>query len=255
MTLQRREQIAALITAQGEARVGDLSKRFAVSEVTIRNDLAELEREGRLTRDRGGAFARTRPQIVTSLAGLDQRGTQNLDRKQAIARAAAALVEPGDTLILDAGTTAVEMAAPLAAVEDLTVVTNALNVAARLGGGSSAKLILLGGAFHAESSSTLGPLAEQALAGLCVKKLFLGAQAIDPAHGLTDSTAEIAAIKRAMIKSAAEVILIADSSKWNRTGLHKVAPLEAVHRVITDPALPADIIRDLEARGIPVTLA
>lgn len=249
MTRHRRARIVEQVQRDGSVRVADLAARFGVSEVTIRSDLVILEKEGRLLRDRGGALAKGGNHFVTSLLGVDQRASLRLDQKRRIGAAAAKLVSPGDAILIDAGTTAVEIARRLAQVAPLTVVTNALNVALELGAVPGHRLILLGGAFNRESSSTVGALTEQALADLSVQKLFLGTQALT-ADGLTDSTMEIAQAKRAMIRSARQVILVTDSSKWGTTSLTKVAPLSEIDTIITDTDLPADARKEIEALGI-----
>lgn len=253
MTGHRRARIVEQVQREGSVRVADLATRYAVSEVTIRSDLVILEREGRLLRDRGGALAKGSHQFVTSLLGVDQRTGLHLDKKRRIGEAAARRVSPGDAILLDAGTTAVEIARQLTQVSPLTVVTNALNVALELGAAAGQRLIILGGAFNRESASTVGSLTEQALAGLSVQKLFLGTQAVD-AEGLTDSTMEIAQVKRAMIRSARQVILVADSSKWGTASLTKVAPLTELDTIITDTDLPADARAHIEALGIELVL-
>lgn len=253
MTRHRRERIVEQVRREGSVRVGELARRFNVSEVTIRSDLVILEREGRLLRDRGGALARGGHAFVTSLLGVAQRATLNLDKKRRIGEAAALRVSPGDAILIDAGTTAVEIARRLAHVSPLTVVTNALNVALELGAAEGQRLILLGGAFNRESSSTVGALTEQCLAELSVQKLFLGTQAIN-ADGLTDSTMEIAQAKRAMIRSARQVILVTDSSKWDTASLTRVAPLTELDTIITDTDLSPDARKEIEALGIELVL-
>lgn len=253
MTKERRVQIAEMVNRRGAARVADLAKEFDTSEVTIRNDLAHLERDGRLVRDRGGAIAIHRE--LTSLLGIEERSHFQIEQKRRIARAAAEFVNPGDTILMDAGTTAVEMVPHLSGKRGLTVVTNALNVVLQLGGRTDAGIILTGGTFNRASLSTMGPVAEQQLADLKVQKLFLGTQALDLEQGLTDTTIEIAQIKRRMIQSAREIILLCDSSKWGTTGFIKVAPLEAVHTLITDEALPQAGRSAIEALGVKVIIA
>lgn len=254
MTQQRRGKIVELVEERGVVRVGELAGLFSVSEVTIRNDLECLEREGLLTRDHGGAIKNPETRLVTSLLRVDERAGERIDEKRRIAQAAAQLVSPGDTIILDAGTTVVELARLVSKVAPLTVVTNALNVALEIGAAGEARLILLGGTFHQESSSTVGALAEHNLAELVVQKLFLGAQAFDLPHGLTDSTSEIAQVKRAMIRAAREVILLTDSSKWGRAGFVKVTPLDQIDRIITDDGLPGEARAEIERLGIELTL-
>ena len=155
---------------------------------------------------------------------------------------------------MDAGTTVVEMASHLAGIIPLTVVTNALNVALTIGAATEAQVIFLGGTLSREASSTVGPLAEQTLANLAVQKVFLGTQALDLESGLTDTTLEIAQVKRAMIKAAKQVFLLADSSKWDQTGFIKVAQLEEIDALISDEKFPASARMAVERLGIRLIL-
>jgi DeoR family transcriptional regulator of aga operon len=255
MTQHRRRQILDLVKSDGAAHVTALARTFGVSTVTIRNDLAHLEKGGELLRDRGGAITAPEPRQVIHLLGLNERATLHLAAKQRIGRAAAQLVQTGDTIIMDAGTTVVEMAPHLAAVRPLTVVTNALNVALTIGATTEAQVILLGGMLSREASSSVGPLTEQTLADLSVQKVFLGTQALDFENGLTDTTLEIAQVKRAMIKAAKEVILLADSAKWNHTGFIKVAQLAEIDVLVSDAKLPEAARTAIERLGIKLILA
>ncbi len=255
MTQHRRRQILDLVKSDGSAHVTALARTFGVSTVTIRNDLATLEKTGELLRDRGGAITAPAPRQVKYLLGLNERATLNLEAKQRIGKAAAQLVQPGDTIIMDAGTTVVEISPHLAAVRPLTVVTNALNVALTIGATTDAQVILLGGMLSRDASSSVGPLTEQTLADLTVQKVFLGTQALDFENGLTDTTLEIAQVKRAMIKAAKQVILLADSSKWNHTGFIKVAQLAEIDVLISDEKLPESARTAIERLGIRLFLA
>lgn len=254
MTQQRRARIVATVQRMGSVRVSELASRFGVSEVTIRNDLVVLEKEGGLARDRGGAIAKESGRYVTSLLRVDERSGLNHDAKRRIAATAARRVGSGDTILLDAGTTVVEMVPHLTGCAPLTVVTNALNVIMALNRMPDVRLICLGGTFHAESGSTVGLLAEHALGEFTVQKLFLGAQALDLENGMTDSTTEIAQVKRAMLRVARQVILLADSSKWGRSGFIKVAPLSEVDTIITDEGLPAETRAAVERMGIELVI-
>lgn len=237
MTRHRRSTIVDVVRDRGAARVDELAEMFQVSEVTIRNDLVLLEKDGLLARDRGGAVTTSQ---LTTLLGFTQRATLNLDEKQRIGRAAAAMVSPNDTIILDAGTTVVEMVRYLEGIGKLTVVTNAFNVVAELSALPDVDVIFLGGSVSRTASSTLGGLAIQALGGLVVQKAFIGTQALDGKFGLTDTTMEIAEVKRAMMAAARQTILLTDSSKWGHAGLVKVAPLSDMDIVISDTGLPSD---------------
>ena len=254
MTQHRRRQILDLVHANGSVQVTELAKTFEVSAVTIRNDLAQLEKNGELQRDRGGAITPPPTRQVKQLLGLNERATLNLPAKERIGKAAAALVQSGDTIIMDAGTTVVEMTPHLTALEPLTIVTNALNVALNAASTTAAQIILLGGMLSRESSSTVGPLAEQTLSTLAVQKLFLGSQALDLESGLTDTTLEIAQVKRAMIKAAKQVILLVDSAKWDHTGFIKVAPLDEIDIIISDKNLSPSAGEAAAALGIQLIL-
>jgi DeoR family transcriptional regulator of aga operon len=255
MTNQRRAGIVELVRQHGAMRVTKLAEQFQVSEVTIRNDLVQLEKDGQLIRDRGGALPVEGGRQLTSLLAVEQRAHLQMEEKRRVARCAAALVSPGDTIIMDAGTTVVEMAPFLAGIASLTVVTNALNVALEVAARTQARIILLGGTFNRESSGTVGALAERTLGELVVQKAFLGTQAFDLENGLTDTTMEIAEVKRAMIRAARRSILLTDSSKLGRSGFIKVAPLTAFHTVICDHDLPTETKGSLEQLGIEVLLA
>lgn len=249
-TTQRRDAILEQLQRHGVVRVRDLSKHFTVSTVTVRADLAAMEEEGLLRREHGGAV-RTLPgrSLLTSLSGMEERAGLNADQKRGIAAAAARHVKSGDIILIDAGTTAVEMVPCLTEIDDITVVTNALNVAAAVGALLRCRLILLGGTYSRTSSSTLGPQALHALSEFNISRLFLGTQAFDAASGLTDTTTEIAQMKRAMIDASREVFLLADSSKWQKSGFIKVAPLNKVHHVISDSALPSAALRAIKEAG------
>lgn len=251
LMLDRRTRIAELVRQQGSARVSELARLYGVTPVTIRSDLAQLEREGVLIRDHGGAVATT---PASALIAYDQRAGMATGAKRRIGAAAAAFVAPGDTVLLDAGTTVVEMVEHLRPLSPLTIVTNALNVAAELHGLPDARVLMLGGTINYDTFGTLGPQVEQSLGEIVVQKLFLAAESVDPAYGVTDSTPEIAQMKRAMVGAARQVYLLADSSKWQRAGFIKVIPFERITAVITDRELPEAARRAVEQAGSEVVL-
>jgi DeoR/GlpR family transcriptional regulator of sugar metabolism len=251
LMLDRRARIADLVRQDGAARIDDLVERFGVSAVTIRGDLEYLDREGLIVRDRGGAIASGQ---ASALIAFDQRTGLNLEAKRRIGKAAAQLVNAGDTMIVDAGTTAVQMIPHLPQTAALTVVTNAINVALELRLLPDAQVILLGGSLSYTTFSSSGPLADQGLEDVVVQKLFLAAQSVDLHAGVTDTSLEIARVKRAMIRAAQQVILVADSSKWGRPGFVKVTPLSAIHTVITDTNLPREAQLVIERSGTALIL-
>lgn len=248
-TVERRAAVLDIIRERGVISVGEIARRFGVSEVTARNDLDVLARQGVVIRQRGGAIA----QVQTVLArAFDQQSHVNLEAKVRIGAFAASLVQPGETILMDAGTTVMEMAKRLPAVGPITVVTNAMNVASQIVNRKDAHVILLGGSLSPETISTVGPLVESGLSDLIVSKLFLGAHTVDVDAGIVDTSIEIARVKQAMIQTAGEVILLADSSKWTTRcpqAFARVALLTAVQTVVTDSDMPAEIRSSIERLG------
>lgn len=251
-TEARREQIADMVLSKGSVRVAELSDEFQVSEVTIRNDLMVMSKQGRLVRNHGGAIARTVTRLSTA---FDQRAQESQEEKRRIGRAAARLLQPGETVIMDSGSTLMEMAKYVEPQEGLTVVTNALNVAAEVMESSNVHVILAGGSISPQTISTVGAIAERDIDEFRVDKLFLGTHAFSLNDGLLDVSVEVARVKMSMIRAARQVILLADSSKWGRAGFVRVAPLSAIHILISDIALPESARNSLADNGMELILA
>jgi DeoR family transcriptional regulator of aga operon len=249
LTGERRRRIGEILAREGTVRVNDLSLLFRVTEVTIRTDLDTMAREGLLIRDRGGAIAQTSTSLSTA---FEKRALQNLDQKRQIGRTAAKLVDEGETIILDAGSTIMEMARNLLPARHCTIVTTALNIAAQVGALPHAHVLIAGGSLSRETISTVGALAERDLENLIVDKLFLSTQAFDAEAGLTDVSLDIARVKAAMIRSARQVILLADSSKWGRSAFAKIAPLSEIDILISDDALPEKACKAIRRFGIEI---
>jgi DeoR family transcriptional regulator, aga operon transcriptional repressor len=248
----RRTRIADLVRQQGAVRVEDLAEQFGVSAVTIRADLEQLEQLGALLRDRGGAVAPH--QGASGLIAFDQRSALHPEAKARIGQAAARLLSPGDTIILDAGTTTVQIVPHLREIGQLTVVTNALNIALELRSVPDVRVVLLGGNLNYETFSTHGTMAEQGLEAVVVQKVFLGAQSVELEAGVTDTSSEIARVKRGMLKASRQAILVADSSKWQRSGFIKVAPFTSFHTIVTDTDLPAEARAAIQRTGTELIL-
>jgi len=241
-----------LVMQKRSVRVSELQDLFQVSEVTIRKDLDLLAQQGLLLRKRGGAIADTH---VSLAIAFDQRARLNQEEKRRIGYAAARLVEPGDTILMDAGSTLMEMAKSLGMISPLTVVTSALNVAIQVGAISGIRVMVVGGSLNGETISTVGPNAVRDLNTITVRKVFLGGHALEPKAGLTDTSIEIAQMKQTMIGAGRNVILLADSSKWGRVAFAKVVPLSAIHTLVTDTGLPAEARAEIERMGIELVLA
>lgn len=245
----RRRMIAEMVASRGSMRVAELGRILGVSEVTIRSDLELLAHEGLLVRDHGGAIARTHTALSVA---FDQRASLNLEAKQRIGQAAAALVQPGDTIMLDSGSTLMEMAKRLPNLSPLTVITNGLNIAIQVGSLPDAHVVLAGGSLSPETIGTVGPLAERDLGDLLADKLFLGTHAFEIETGLSDVSIEVARVKHTMISAAKQVILLADSGKFPTRSMARVAPLSIVNCIITDTGFPEEIAQQLAAQNIEV---
>jgi DeoR family transcriptional regulator, aga operon transcriptional repressor len=249
LTGERRRRIGEILARHGRVTVKELSKLFRVTAVTIRSDLDTMARDGLLIRDRGGAIAHT---STTLAVAFEKRAIQNREQKRLIGRMASSLINDRETIILDAGSTVMELAHSLPSDKPFTVVTTALNIAARVGALPNVNVLIAGGSLSRETISTVGALAERDLENLVVDKLFLSTQAFDAEHGLTDDSFDIARVKAAMIRSARRVILLADSSKWGKSAFAKIAPLGEIDVLITDSGISKDAERAIQRFGIEV---
>jgi DeoR family transcriptional regulator, fructose operon transcriptional repressor len=240
------------IEDRGSVSVVDLAGRLSVSEMTIRRDLTDLEKEGIVRRVHGGAVsARGRSYEPPLLL----RSMENQGAKARIGETAASLIADGDSIALDIGSTTLELARHLVGRRNLTVLTSSLHVANLLLGQPDIRLILSGGIIRPGESSLVGDLAQYAYKNLFVDRLFLGVGAVDQQAGLTEYNWDDALVKQAMIRSAKEVILVADSSKFNRVAFASVAPLSVVHQIVTDEGLEAGQRTELSRMGIVVHIA
>jgi len=247
ITIGRRAKIMELLDIQGHVGVTELSRRFRVSEVTIRNDLGNLEEKGVLIRARGGAIKNQRVSIDYHLS---EKSKRHLAEKQAIGKKTVELISNDDTIILDSGTTTLEVAKNLGGFRNLTIITNALNVAGQLVSSPNIKVIMLGGTLRHSSLSVLGPVAEANIRDYYCDKLIMGVDSIDSRYGISTPTIEEAHLNRLMIEIAKQVIVVTDSSKFLRKSFAFIAPISDVDVVVTDANVPADERKNLESLGI-----
>jgi DeoR/GlpR family transcriptional regulator of sugar metabolism len=246
---QRRQLIRERVYRDGSVNVGGLCEELGVSEMTIRRDLIALEREGLVQRVHGGAVSvRGRSYEPPFLL----RDSEHTEEKARVARAAAALVQPGDSIALDVGTTTLNIARALTDIPGLTVITPSLHILQLLADRPGIRLIATGGQVRPGERSMVGPLVERIFSELFVDKLFLGIAGIDLQAGLTEYNLEDATSKRAMMASAKQIILPADSSKFGRVAFVSVAPVSSVHRIITDEGIDPQIRARLRQLGIQV---
>lgn len=249
---ERRVAIYNRVQMEGKVAVEDLVEAFGVSAATVRQDLARLEEQGLVRRTHGGAILRSATLFEPTYAA---RQVIRLEEKRSIAVAAAEEVREGDTLLLDAGTTAHELALVLRRMTSLTVVTNSLANALVLMENPNIEVLLLGGTVHAGRRATLGPLAIQCLESVRVDRAFLAFNGVHPAEGFTVVDFEAAAVKRQMLARAREAIVLCDSGKVGRVAFAFAAPLTAARLLVTDTGITHAARRELEERGLPVRVA
>jgi DeoR/GlpR family transcriptional regulator of sugar metabolism len=219
--------------------------------MTVRRDLQKLEQDGVLVRTHGGAVVRAPEQD----AAYGIREQAQREEKAAIARRAVTLIRDNETIILDAGTTTVSLARLLHGRAGLTVITNSLYVLRELGGDANVTLIATGGAVRDSTFSFCGFWAEEMLSRFHADRLFLAATAIDPELGLFNSNVYEIGIKQQMMRSARQVILLADHTKFGKQSTAKIADLGAISSVITDERISPDIVNALLAHSVDLQLA
>jgi DeoR family transcriptional regulator of aga operon len=251
LNLERRTRILALIEKNGQVGVTELSRRFKTSEVTIRNDLKDLHQRGLLQRAHGGAI---KVATVRGDPSLQIKAELHAEAKRRIGAAAAELINDGESIILDSGTTTQQIARQIKHKKDLKVITNGINVAMELFDMADIQLILLGGMVRQNSLSAVGHFAEAMLKQLSADKLFLAVDACDLEFGLSTPNLEESQVNQAMVGIAKERFLVADSSKFGKRSLSRIVPLESMDAVITDKALPADIQAELHGLGVRLIL-
>ena len=248
----RRMKILEWLQEEGSARVRDLSAAFAVSEATIRQDLERLDTEGYITREHGGAYLKSVPQQVESMS---LHHVQNMDRKQRIGQAAAALVADHETIIIDSGTTTTQFAENLRTRQDLNIITNALNIALMLGANPTNAVHMPAGQFKAPTLSLSGEKSVDFFVGIYAEKLFLATAGISFDAGLTYPAIGDIYVKRAMIKAASHVYLLADSTKIGRVSFSALGGVNLVHTLITDDGISDSDRDEFGRRGVNVIVA
>jgi DeoR/GlpR family transcriptional regulator of sugar metabolism len=228
---QRRDKILELLKEDGSAKVIKLAKIFKVSEVTIRQDLEKLESEGFILREHGGAFLKNVEDSVKSFTLLNQ---DNLEKKKLIGRKAAEIIEAGDSIILDSGSTTTEIAKNLIGRSGITVITNALNIAMMLGAEPGIEVIVTGGEFKPPTLSLTGQKAASFFEDIHVDKLFLATAGISLRSGLTYPSLSDIVVKKAMIEAADVTYLVADSTKIGKNAFASLGALSLIDFIITD---------------------
>lgn len=246
---QRRTKILNLIREDGHAKVQDLSVIFNVTDVTIRQDLDTLEKLGYIQREHGGAFLKD----IGSFAKTQQLFNQtHIEEKKEIAHKALQLINEGDSIILDSGSTTTEIAKLLVNFKELTVITNALNIALLLGENHGINLIVTGGEFKAPTLSLTGKMAADSFKNIRVNKLFLATAGISSDMRLTYPSINDLVVKSAMIEVSDKIYLVADSSKLGVSSFASLSSISLFHTLITDSKISEEEFNKLIDLGIEV---
>lgn len=252
-TVSRRAKILEELETKGQVTVSELSKMFKISEVTIRNDLTHLEKQNMLIRARGGAI-----KVKYYRMGIDpsisDKQKEYQKEKQRIAKAALKFIEDGDTIVLDSGTTTTEIAKNLEQFKNLTIITNALNIAIILSEYEGFNIYMPGGVLRKKSLSLVGVLADENISKFYCDKLFLGVDGFDTTHGLSTPNSEEAHLNLIMISVAKKVIVVTDSRKFLRRRFAFISPINTVNVVITDTGIREEDKNRLEKSGVEVVI-
>jgi DeoR family galactitol utilization operon repressor len=236
----REQKILALLAEMGSISVSDLSGRLAVSEVTVRSDLKSLEERGLLSRVHGGALPSLHPHIL-------ERQNLRTEEKQHIARAAAALVHNGDTIMLEAGTTVALVCRYLGGKRDIHIITNSALAFAAAKTNSALKITLTGGEFRASTESFVGPIADAAIRRFNVSRVFIGTDGFSVKNGVTTNLVEGSEIIRVMMERAARTVLLTDATKYGKAGDITMMGIGDVDGIITDAGIDPRAVEEIKA--------
>lgn len=237
-TSERRQQISAMVREHGSVQVAPLAERFGVSMQTIRKDLHFLTQRGVMERSYGGAISSAVINVISE-PPVEAKRAIHTDEKVRIGRLAAAMVQPGESIVLDSGTTTLQIARHLPDSEDITVVTNDFAVMAALSEKPNLKIVALGGVLRRKNMAFYGAQAVSALEDLHVDKLFLGIDGFDVERGITTHYEPEAILNRTMVQAARQVIAVGDSSKFGRVCLHRIINVSEIDALVTDASSDA----------------
>ncbi|MBK8137251.1 MAG: DeoR/GlpR transcriptional regulator [Chloroflexi bacterium] len=252
MTQERQDRIVERVSERGSLTVVELAEVFAVSEATIRRDLVALADRRLIQRVHGGAMRLGK--VATSESPIVQRQLEHVEEKARIGQAAARLVRSGETLLLIGGSTGLAVARELSQHHEMTIVTDSLLVANELLEQRNHKVILAGGIIDPNEQAVRGTLSRLILQQIHVDKVIIGAKAISVARGISAETPEEAELFRACIACGDQVIVVTDSSKFQKSALSRVASIQDVHTLVTDRSLGRETAQQLEELGIHLVL-
>ncbi len=252
MAAERRTQILQIIRKAGRVKVNELAAQFDTSAVTIRSDLNELAQRGLVQRSHGGAML---PDAILRESPLEERLKAHAEEKRRIGAVAAAMIHDNETIILDSGTTTLEIARQIKSKKGLHIITNGINIAAELLDARDSEVFIVGGTVRGESASINGRFAEEMFDQFSADKLFLSGAGCDLEFGVSGANLEETMVNRAMLRIAREIILVADASKFSRRSMSRIAPFSEIDTVISDKSLSEDIQTKLRSLGCSLILA
>jgi DeoR family transcriptional regulator of aga operon len=251
MAEERRTQILQILRSAGRVRVNELASQFNTSAVTIRNDLNELAQRGLVQRSHGGAML---PDSIMRESPLLERLKAHADEKRRIGAMAASMIRDGETIILDSGTTTLEIARQIKKKRGLQIITNGVNIASELLDARDSEVFIVGGTVRGESASISGRFTEEMFDQFSADKLFLSGAGCDLDFGVSGANLEETMVNRAMLKIAREIILVADASKFSKRSMSRIAPFSEIDTIISDTSLSEDIQAKLRSSGCNLIL-
>jgi DeoR family transcriptional regulator of aga operon len=251
MAEERRTQILQTVRSAGRVRVNELASRFSTSAVTIRNDLNELHQRGLVLRSHGGAVL---PDTILHESPVHERLKAHSDEKRRIGAMAATLINDGETIILDSGTTTLEIARQIKKKQGVQIITNGVNIAAELLDARDVQTFIVGGTVRGESASISGHFSEEMFDQFSADKLFLSGAGCDPDFGVSGANLEETMVNRAMLRISREIILVADASKFSKRSMTRIAPFSEIDTVISDTSLDEVIQEKLRSLGCNLIL-
>lgn len=251
MITERWEKILDLVDRHGTVTVEEVSRELGVSMATVRRDLARVHQKGLIERTRGGAAAAPKVRMYHTLA---ESRRIHPEEKERVGRAAAGLVNAGETLMIDGGFTTYQVARHIAAGR-VTVVSNSFDVAQALVGRDDVTLLFIGGTLNLVTGTTVGPNTHEQILALWADKAILGADAVSPTQGLSSPHPDAAQTKRSMIRRSGRLIVVADHSKLGGSMLYHVAPVQAIATLVTDDGAEPAVLEAFRAAGVEVRVA
>lgn len=250
-TVERRSYILKHLETNDKVDVDALSQQFGVSKVTIRKDLNYFEKRNLLIRSRGGAMKQS---LASTDLSIYDRRKQNIDLKQKIGAFAATLIGDGETIVLDSGTTMMEMAKHISKQTETTIITIAVDIAFRLADFQKIRVIMPGGMLRRNSLSLVGEQTASALREFYCDKYFLSADGIDFERGLLTMNIEEAHLSRICIENSKQVIALIDSGKFNSKGITTIAPLTKIDMIITDSGISSEQAEYIKNQNIELKI-